>query len=501
MRRSLMMTGAALVALALPTMAAAETLRDALARAYISNPTLNSARSGQRAQDETIPIARADALPSVGGTVGYSENLVQAGSNSVSPDRLLNTQAQLSVPLFAGGSVRNSIRSAEARVEAGQTQLRAVESNVFTQVVAAYMDVLRDEAVVALNRNQVDVLNVNLQAARDRFDIGDITRTDVAQSEARLALARAQLQGAEARLIASREAYVRQVGVAPDNLQPPPPLVGLPGSAADATEQAVANNPSLLAAQIDARAAGLDVRVAQGARLPRVGVTTNAGYVNYLGSINAPPGISVSNGGFTAGAGVQLSVPIFQAGRTAARIRQAQALEGRALEDVIGTERAVIAQARAAYASWQASNAVIQSSQVAVDATRLGLEGVRAENSVGTRTIIEILNAEQEFLNAQVQLVTARRDAYVAGFALLAAVGRAEADDLGIVDETTRYDPRDNAARVRNIIWDWGNDPAPITRSTSTRTVPAQDAVAPPTVGRATLQPVPPPPSQIPPRF
>ena len=224
MRRRVRITSAALIALALPQALSAETLREALAKAYVNNPTLNAARAGQRAQDEAVPIARADGLPSVGGTVGYNENLVQT-AGGVGPDRLLNTQAQVSVPLFAGGSVRNGIRSAEARVEAGQAQLRATESNVFTQVVAAYMDVLRDEAVVALNRNQVDVLSVNLQAARDRFDIGDITRTDVAQSEARLALARAQLQGAEARLISSREAYVRQVGDAPDNLQPPPPLL------------------------------------------------------------------------------------------------------------------------------------------------------------------------------------------------------------------------------------------------------------------------------------
>ncbi|MFM6853131.1 MAG: TolC family protein, partial [Sphingopyxis sp.] len=213
---------------ATPSAVYAETLQGALAAAYESNPTLTAARSGQRAIDENVPIARADGLPSANASASYNEQVVQASSSAFTPDRLISTQGQISVPLYQGGMVRNAIRAAETRVESGQASLRATESAIFSQVVGAYMDVLRDEAVVGLNRNNVQVLTVNLQASQDRFDIGDLTRTDVAQSDARLAIARSQLEAAEARLISSRESYIRLVGVQPDALQAPPVLPGLP---------------------------------------------------------------------------------------------------------------------------------------------------------------------------------------------------------------------------------------------------------------------------------
>lgn len=475
--RSLMLAGVMTALVAAPTQA--ETLRDALAAAYENNPTIAAARAGQRITDEGVPIARADGLPSLNGQVGYSEVLKQ-GSNSVfSPDRTFSVQGQLSVPIYQGGIVRNSIRAAETRVDGGQAALRGTESQVFSEVVAAYMDVLRDEAVVALNRNNVNVLGVNLQATRDRFDIGDLTRTDVAQSEARLALAQGNLQAAEARLIGSRESYIRLVGNVPGDLAPPPPLPGLPESTDAAVDIAVEENPDLEAAEIEARASGYDVRAARGTRMPRLSATTNGSYSDFLGSIASLPGVPASQTQTSASAGVTLTIPLFQGGRPAAQVRRAQARESQALEQVIGAERFVIAQTRAAYAAWQASQAVIRSSMVAVDASKLSLEGVRAENSVGTRTILDILNAEQELLNAQVQLVTARRDAYVAGFTLLAAMGRAEAQDLGIATGEELYDPEINARRVRSIIWDWDQDPRPQATATRTTGTPAQDATIP----------------------
>lgn len=474
---SLMLAGAMAVIMAAP--AQAETLRDALSAAYENNPTITAARSGQRITDEGVPIARADGLPSISTSVGYNEVLKQASNSFFSPGRTLSVQGQLSVPIYQGGIVRNNIRAAEARVDGGQASLRGTEATIFSQVTGAYMDVLRDEAVVALNRNNVNVLGVNLQATRDRFDIGDLTRTDVAQSESRLALAQGNLQAAEARLIGSRESYIRLVGNVPGDLAPPPPLPGLPASTDIAVETALAENPDLEAAQIEARARGFDVRSARGTRLPRLSATTSGGYNDFLGSVQTSGPVASSQTQTSASTGLTLSIPIFQGGRPAARVRQAQARESQAIEQVIGAERGVIAQTRAAYASWQASQAVIRSSQIAVDASKLSLEGVRAENSVGTRTILDILNAEQELLNAQVQLVTARRDAYVAGFSLLAAMGRAEAEDLGIAAGDELYDPEANARRVRGIIWDWDEDPRPESVSTRTATTPAQTATIP----------------------
>lgn len=460
--------------------AVAETLPEALAQAYENNPTLNAARAGQRANDENVPIARADGLPSVATTVNYNEAFLQGSNALFQPDRSVTVQGQLSVPIYQGGAVRNTLRAAQARVESGQASLRGTESQIFSQVVGAYMDVLRDEAVVALNRNNVEVLSVNVQATRDRFDIGDLTRTDVAQSESRLAVAQGSLQSAEARLIGSRESYIRLVGRVPGVLVPPQPLAALPLSVEIATETAIAENPDLEAALIDSRASGLDVRAAQGARLPRLSATTTAGYNNFLGTIGSGiPGVAAAQTQTSASAGLSLTLPIFSGGRPAARVRQAQARQSQAIELAIGTERAIIAQVRAAYASWQAANAVIASSQTAVAASRLSLEGVRAENSVGTRTILDILNAEQELLNAQVQLVTARRDAYVASFTLLAAMGRAEAEDLGIGTPETRYDPDSNYERVRSRIWDWDSDPTPVAISTTTQQSAPQTAVIP----------------------
>jgi outer membrane protein len=217
------------------------------------------------------------------------------------------------------------------------------------------------------------------------------------------------------------------------------------------------------------------VKAARGSVMPTVSAFTQAGYTNYLDSLdNGQPG-GGSQINKQAAAGLQLTIPIYQGGRPAAQVRQNQALESQAIEQEIETERGVIAQARAAYASWQASLQTIESSRKAVDAADLSLEGVRAENSVGSRTILDILNAEQESLNAKVQLVTAQRNAYVAGFSLLAAMGHAEADDLGLASGTL-YDPMVNYERVKGKWFDWDFDPAP--RPVATRTVdtPAQNA-------------------------
>jgi outer membrane protein len=455
--------------------AQAETLQGALAKAYASNPTLTGARAGQRATDEDVPIQKAAGRPGVDVTGSYSESILKPTISFTSPQRTVNAQAQLNVPVYSGGAVRNGVKAAKIRVEAGQAGLRGTEASIFSQTVAAYMDVIRDMAIVSLNQANVKVLEVNLQATNDRFEVGDVTRTDVAQSESRLALARSDLQTAQANLITSRENYIALVGDAPDNLEPPPQLPGLPADPDAAVQVALKDNPDILSAQKQREARRYDVKAARGSVMPTVSAFTQAGYTNYLDSLdNGQPG-GGSQINKQAAAGLQLTIPIYQGGRPAAQVRQNQALESQAIEQEIETERGVIAQARAAYASWQASLQTIESSRKAVDAADLSLEGVRAENSVGSRTILDILNAEQESLNAKVQLVTAQRNAYVAGFSLLAAMGHAEADDLGLASGTL-YDPMVNYERVKGKWFDWDFDPAP--RPVATRTVdtPAQNA-------------------------
>jgi outer membrane protein len=460
-----------LLATALSTSLSAQagTLREALQKAYATNPTLTGARAQQRANDENAPINRARSLPGLDGTASYTENLQRSSTSFTSPERQATLGLQLSVPIYQGGAVKNGIKAADARIEAGRANLRDTEASLFSQVVGAYMDVIRDQAIVQLQRANLGVLTVNLEATKDRFQVGDLTRTDVAQSEARLALARSQYQSAQAQLINSREQYIRLVGEPADNLEPPPPLPNLPANPQAAVTTALDNNPGLLAAQRQREAARFDVGVARASRLPKVQAVGNANYTNFLGSIGGGFGqISKS-----AGAGVQATIPLFQGGQPAAQVRQSQARESQAIEAVTEVERGIVAQTRAAYASYQASNEVIVSSQSAVDANTLSLEGVRAENSVGNRTILDILNAEQELLNSQVQLVTARRNSYVAGFSLLAAMGQAEARDLGL-DGGALYDPVANYNRVKSRIWDWGDDPAPSPVATRTVDTPAQ---------------------------
>lgn len=477
-RRGRWLAGLATGALLVSTAAHAETLQGALAKAYENNPTLTAARAGQRANDENVPIQKASGLPSVGTQADYQENLVIPGNSFTSPTRYVSVGGQVAVPIYQGGAVRNAVKAAKYRVEAGQADLRATEASVFAQVVGAYMDVIRDQAIVQLNQNNVAVLRTNLEATSDRFEIGDLTRTDVAQSEARLALAEGDLRTAESNLINSRESYIRLVGEAPVDLQPPPALPNLPANPEEAVAIALDNNPDIEAANQLVSANRADIGVARAARMPKLSGTVTGGYNNFLNSISSQV-VDAQNTTTSATAGVTLTLPIFQGGRPSAQVRQAQSRTSQAIETYVATERDVIAQTRGAYAAWQANQRIIAATEQAVSANALSLEGVRAENSVGTRSILDILNAEQEYLNTQVQLVSAKRNAYVAAFSVLAAMGKAEARDLGI-EGGPLYDPEVNYRRVRGQIWDWADDPKPQQQATDTRNVPAADANVPP---------------------
>lgn len=468
-----------------PAVAQADDLRDALASAYETNPTLLAARAQQRATDEDVPIQRAQGLHNVSLSGNHIEFLRVSPNSFTAPERRFQGGVDMTVPVYSGGAVRNGIKAAKERVAAGQADLRGTESSIFSQVVAAYMDVLRTEALAALAGNQVDVLTVNLEATNDRFEIGELTRTDVAQSQSRLAVAQGDFRNAQANLIGARENYIQLVGRAPTNLEPPPPLPGLPETVGDAVVIALENNPDLIAARERAAAAGYDSEVAGSGRLPTVGLFANIDYTDFFGTLGGPISSNFTQNETTANAGVQVTIPIFQGGLPAARQRQAFARETAALEQVIAAERSAISQVRSSYSSWQASQAVIESSEAAVAAAELSLEGVRAENSIGNRTILDVLNAEQELLSARAQLVTARRNAYVAGFSVLAAMGKAEARDLNLDTGGVLYDPEINARRARRSLFDWQRDPEPEAQATRTVDIPAPDAmIGPPDESR-----------------
>jgi outer membrane protein len=448
-----------------------QSLRETLVRTYASNPTLMAQRQSLRATDEGVDIARSAGRPQASATAGLDQDV--ATTNVLGgPGHDLTLGATVSMPLYNGGRVRNSVRAANTRVEAGRADLRATEGDVFTDAVSAYMDVIRDRSIVQLNQNQVRVLETNLQATRDRFEVGDLTRTDVAQSDARLALARSSLATAEGRLRASEENFRRVVGVNPGDLAPPPPLPTLPASADQAEDVALGNNADLASIAAQARAAGFDVNVARAARLPTLSAVGTTRYFNALGHADESAGLpngTLPNTTSTTGIGLSLTVPLYQGGLPGARVRQAQAIRGQLLEQSVAVERLVISNTRAAFAAYQAANDAIQSNTIAVAANELALEGVRAEQTVGTRNILDVLNAEQELINSQVALVTARRDAYVAGFQLLNVMGQAEAEDLNL-DGGPLYDPRVNYNRDSRSWSDWYDGPRIV--PVSTRTAP-----------------------------
>jgi len=465
----LALLAALLGGVALP--AQAETLREALAAAYRDNPTLTAARAGQRATDETYNIQKAAGLPDVSLGATFSQSAHDRPLNPLLPSSNLSSSINASVPVYSGGRVRNGVAGARRRIEAGQFDVRATELTIFAQVVAVYMDVIRAQSLVELSSNNVQVLEVNLRATNNRFQVGDLTRTDVAQSESRLALARGDLKTAEATLIEARERYISLIGHEPVDLQQPQPLPGLPPSPDDAVDVALANNPDLAAVRKVREASAYDVRVAKGSRLPTLSAFSAGQYDTALGS--GPS--NISNDASSLIVGARVTMPLYQGGRPAAQVRQSQALEQQVMEQEVAVERNIVAQARALYTAWQASNEVIASSRTAVEASGLSLQGVRAENSVGTRTILDILNAEQENFSSRVQLVTAERNAYVAAFSLLAVMGQISPTDFGVPANEV-YDPKANYERVKGKWWDWDDDAAPMPISPRTVDSKAQTA-------------------------
>jgi len=463
-----LMAGAAVIA---GGAAQAETLQSAWEKVYRSNPSLTSARAELRATDENVPIARANGLPSLSASGSYTEFPINSRNSFTAPDRDASAQLQAAVPLYQGGAVRNAVKAADARVGAGRASLRSTEANVFAAATQSYLDVLRDQAVLDLNINQVKVLETNLEVISARFRAGDLTRTDIAQSQARLGQARAQLGLAQAQIDSSRETYLQVIGTPPVALEQPQPLPPFPKTVDDVIATAIANNPQLVAARAQEQAALFDVKSARALNGPRLSAIANGSYSRYFNTLGGPVANTYFQTDRTVSGGLQATLPLFQGGGPGARVRQAQALQSRALEQITLAERAVISTARSSFARYNAALAVIAASQQAVAANEAALKGVRAEARAGTRDVIDLLNAEQELLNSRVQLVTANRDAYLAGFDLLVATGQAEAKDLG-VDGGPLYDPAVNYRRVRHSINDFASDPTPTVVSTTTAGMP-----------------------------
>lgn len=295
-------------------------------------------------------------------------------------------------------------------------------------------------AVFKLAQENARILETNLLASRERYKGGELTRTDVAQSEARLAKAKGGLGSAESDLMSASASYARLVGHAPANLQIPPPLPSFPADMDDAVQIAIDYNSDLAGMRKRREAAEKDVDIVKGSTLPKFSIYGHSEYANYLNSLGGVSAVLYPQSGSSAEVGVELKIPIFQGRVSSARVRQARAQESQAAQEEIGMEQEVIAKVVSAFAAAKAALVRIGTSEIEVDAFSVSLSGVRAENSVGRRTVLDVLNAQQELMNSQVELAKARRDSYVAGFTLLALMGKAEARNLNF-ESALLYEP------------------------------------------------------------
>ncbi|OKH89854.1 TolC family outer membrane protein [Thalassospira sp. TSL5-1] len=430
------------------TGASAETLDDALAKAYQNNPTLEAGRAQLRATDEEISQALSNWRPTVqlNGSAGIRKLDVDTGQAASTNDTTLNPyQVGLNVsqPLYRGGRTEAETKRAEARIQAQRAALRSTEQSVFLNVATAYFNVLRDTAVVELNQNNIRVLERQLEATRDRFSVGEVTRTDVSQAEARLAGAKANLIAAQGTLANTRAVYERLVGNAPVDLKIPASLEGLPTSVKQVIDTASVQHPDVLQAQYSEEAAHDNIRLSEGALYPVVNLTAGLSRSREASSEDTTTD--------TAEVMAEVTVPIYQKGAEYSSIRAAKQTAGQARIVVDQTRREVIESATSAWENLVTARASIESQQAEVSSAEVALDGVQREASVGSRTVLDVLDQEQELLQARVALVKSRRDAAVAEFQVKAAIGALNAQVLGLPVEI--YDVEQNYNKVKDQLW------------------------------------------------
>jgi outer membrane protein len=430
----------------------AETLESALARAYGNNPSLNAQRANVRATDETVARAKSGYRPqvSVGADVGRVFREFDTGrpatpfgggttSSALTPR---GVGVEVNQTIFNGFRTENSVRQAESSVLGSRENLNTAEQDILLDAATAYMNVLRDTAILDLQRNNAEVIDEQLRQTQDRFDVGEVTRTDVAQAEARLAASRSQASLAEANLRTSIAQYRQVVGVEPRQLAPGRPLDRLlPRSLDSAIRIALGEHPAIKAAQHAVDAAALEVKIQQGALAPQLGVTGN---VAQRYASTDPDDATLS-----ASVVAQLTVPIYDGGQAYASTRQAKELVGQRRLDADATRDQVRAAVMSSWGLLEAARAQIQAAQAQIDAAETALSGVREEARVGQRTTLDVLNAQQELLNARVNLITAQRDRVVASYQVVQAMGRLNSRALGLA--VNHYSPKIHYDQVKDL--------------------------------------------------
>lgn len=435
--------------------AGAETLADAMAKAYANNPGLQAERYGLRALNESEVQERAagrgaaSASASYGYTASESDSSFTKRSRNDSDPFSLGVSGSLN--LYDGGRTYNGTRSAQAAVSSGESSLTSTEQDVLLAAVTAYEDVRRDISLVGVSRSNVRVISEQLRAARDRFDVGEVTRTDVSQAEARLAASRSTLAAATGSLARSRQSYLAAIGELPEELTPPPPLPQLPESETAAIALAEAEHPLLVAARYDVRQAEYEVKRALGGMLPTVNLEGDVAYSD--SSVMIESSTSDSN---SASVGVRASVPLWSGGRNPSLVREAQARLAQRQSLIHAIARQVRQQVSNSWSGLEVSRISITAARQQIKAAQIAFDGVREEATLGARTTLDVLDADQELQLARAELYRSLRDEYVAGYTLLSSVGALTVSHLGL--DVARYDPETYPSEVKLTPNGWTKD-------------------------------------------
>lgn len=442
-----------LMACAGPVPALADTIEAALVRAYQNNPQLNAQRAMVRSTDENVPQALSGYRPkvAVSANVGYqyTDTLSTQGGT---PTQLLRTDIHGTNPprsagltvtqtLFNGNQTANRTRAAESQVSGAREGLRVLEESVLLSAATIYMDYLENAAIVEVQKSNVRVLEQTLKQTRDRFNVGEVTRTDVAQSEAQLAAGKTQELAAEANLVTTKSNFRRIIGNEPQNLAPGSPVDRfLPSTLPSAVELSLIENPNVTAAMYGIDVNFLQVKINEGALLPTLSLQASVQQAN-------EQQLTVPNF-FSAAVVAQATVPIYQGGAEYSLIRQSKENLAQQRLNLEMTRDQTRANTVTAWGQLQATKAQVSSAQSQVTASEIALNGVREEAKAGQRTTLDVLNAQQALVNARVALVTAQHDRVVASYAVLSAIGRLSPQVLNL--PTTTYDPSIHYQQVRD---------------------------------------------------
>ena len=424
----------------------AEKLVEALAFAYENNPDLLAARANLRKVDEGVPAAKSGWRPTVTSSLSLGASQTNSDSGGTSSDTSSfpgSLSLSVNQSVYDGGRTEISVRQAETNVQTERSRLFTAEQNVMLSGATAFVDVISARSVVELQTNNLNRLEKQLEATRERFKVGEVTRTDVAQAEARVDRAKADKIKATGDLTSSNSTYQRVFGKRAGELQPPEKVKDLPREITEAVNYALENNFSLIAAKFEELSALDGVSLSQSSLRPTVTVSGSASHSETSGDADSSSTSLSLN--------ANISIPLYQAGAVYSGIRSAKEEANRRRILVEAARRNVIETSSKAFTAWTTARAQAEALQAEVASAEIALEGVEQEALVGARTVLDVLDAEQERLSAQVRLVRASRDNFVAAYTLLSALGKLTAKNLGLPVEIYNYDK--NFVRVRNLYY------------------------------------------------